>query len=113
MTELPNFRIPKQSETNTTDFDTTDKDRYRMISPKPKENENFEHNWLYSVVPARMSTTNFVGQYQTVPEVSIYLAGYCRNCRKAFSVPIPFGADYQETQLSIPKFGCVSPFAGL
>lgn len=79
------------------------------FEPRKKIEENFEHQWLYSVVPARaglLVDPNFQS------EIGIYLAGYCRVCRRAFSSPIPFGSNYIETQLDVPKTGCVGPLAG-
>ena len=64
------------------------------------EEVNYHHNWLYSVVPA--------GSNGYVP----YLAGYCKNCRKAFTVALPIDAApgfYVEQQLDIPRWGCVGP----
>ncbi len=64
----------------------------------------YQHNWLYSVVPAKLVGDSSIG---------IYLAGYCKVCRHGFSVPIPFGIEYVEENLGIPRFGCVSELAGL
>lgn len=73
----------------------------------PKE---YLHNWLYSVVPA--SRTEFVfGEPSYVPNssLSIFLAGYCKNCNKVFSVQIPTfdTGEYREMRTNIPKTGCV------
>lgn len=71
----------------------------------------FLHNWLYSVVPARVGQDAvYTGaNYALTPSLEIYLAGYCRNCGRAFSQPIPYGGYYIETNLNIPKEGCVGP----
>ena len=84
-----------------------------------KEEPQLQHRWLYSVVPARAA--EYINdtiepeeiRYRPLSEIGIYLAGFCGDCRRAFSVPIPFGTAYEEVQLDVPKFGCVGPFAGL
>lgn len=58
------------------------------------------HRWLYSVVPAS-NTTGFNNFH-------IYLAGFCSNCKTAFSAIIPQGkhGEYRETTIPVPKHGC-------
>jgi hypothetical protein len=74
----------------------------------------YQHNWLYSVVPAKQATYQWKDDNGiSVGEIGIYLAGYCRTCRHAFSAPIPFGDNYEETELNVPRFGCVDQLAGL
>lgn len=91
-----------------------------------KAEPQFMHNWLYSVVPVseriaeyKTKTIPVNSAYEVVREVhnqeisyplGAYLTGYCRNCRRAFSQPIPCDAGkYVETQMDIPVFGCVAP----
>lgn len=65
--------------------------------------ENYRHNWLYSVLP--------VGE-------QLYLCGYCRICDNAFSRIIPHYTEYVAgknhldilvTKMDVPKWGCVNP----
>lgn len=82
-----------------------------------KTEENWVHNWLYSVVPvseqkidSTINPYNGYGMYKTNYPLGAYLTGYCRNCRRAFSQPIPCDSSkYVETQMSIPIYGCVRP----
>ena len=65
--------------------------------------DDFRHNWLYSVVPV---TSNEAG------DLSAYLSGYCKVCQRAFTVKLP--ADSADsfvvvTQLDIPRWGCIDP----
>lgn len=60
-----------------------------------------KHNWLYSVVPLFPENGAHGG---------IYLAGYCKQCRNAFTVRLQ--EDYaigflQMRKLDIPVWGCV------
>lgn len=75
--------------------------------------QDFRHNWLYSVLPVEHLTA--YGQ-----KSMLMLTGYCRACSNAFSIEIPHNftttknEDIEEhlpliTNLSIPKWGCVSP----
>jgi len=85
--------------------------------------EVFLHNWLYSVVPVGIEQINHdhreypSGQGGTLSiyaadrqyPLAAYLTGYCRNCGKAFSEPIPHGYSYVESQMNVNKFGCIGP----
>jgi hypothetical protein len=55
------------------------------------------HNWMYSIVPG--------------PEFQIYLAGYCKNCRTAFTRLLPTGypTETRYVDVSVDKYGCVGP----
>lgn len=100
MTELP--KIPNVK---------VERELTPLVQPKP--DSGILHNWLYSVVPARMAGSVWsMGSAEPISEISIYLAGYCRNCGKAFSSPISFGTGYTEIEMGIPKTGCVDPYAG-
>lgn len=77
------------------------------------EETQYRHNWLYSVLPITKKFSNS-------EKDTLYLAGYCRACDNAFSVEIPRrtdGVDYNNdpliTSLGVPKWGCISPTAGL
>ena len=80
------------------------------------EAQEWLHNWLYSVVPAATkaewwdSSSGNSAYHKDFP-LSIYLAGYCRNCGKGFTQQIPHAnsSTYQEIQLQVPKTGCVGP----
>jgi hypothetical protein len=57
------------------------------------------HNWMYSFMPKNDN---------------IYLVGFCKQCRRAFSQIVetyyPHDAHdlykYMETELDVPKYGC-------
>jgi len=75
-----------------------------LLLPKEKEEPQIKHNWLYSVVPL----FPFADTFEPTTG-GIYLAGYCKQCRNAFTVRL------QETKtvghvlidkLDIPVYGC-------
>ena len=78
-----------------------------IIAPPPElvkaneENPNWIHNWMYSIVPG--------------PAFEIYLAGFCKNCRIAFTHKLKvatFRTDqysYFPTDTDVPKYGCIGP----
>ena len=80
-----------------------------------QEPVNLEHRWGFSIVPARLAGFAWEsGESKNISEIGIYLAGHCRDCNKAITVPLPFGTTIRETQLEIPRFGCVDPrFVGI
>ena len=84
------------------------------VVPEKEDDVNIVHNWLYSVVPVGVERTvrDYGGGVTTekmkFPLVA-YLTGFCRECRKAFSAPIPNGHTYVETQMEVPVYGCVKP----
>lgn len=59
------------------------------------------HRWLYSVVPVTLQGYN--------ERLGAYLTGFCPNCRKVFSFPIPTGDSYIEVLSDVPQLGCVGP----
>jgi hypothetical protein len=79
----------------------------KIIEPPPEivkaaeENPNWIHNWMYSIVPG--------------PSFDIYLAGFCKTCRTAFTLKLKtanFKGDqfkYLPTETDVPKYGCVGP----
>lgn len=79
--------------------------------------ENIEHRWGFSIVPARIGGWQAAtkdDRIEFASEIGIYLAGHCRDCNKVVTAPLPFGNNIQETQIAIPRFGCVDPrFVGL
>lgn len=68
------------------------------------EEQVWLHNWLYSVVP--VSKNSLVAN-----ALSAFLTGYCKNCSNVFSVEIPNATNgrYRQTQVGVPKIGCVGP----
>ncbi len=59
------------------------------------------HNWLYSVVPK--FPVREVGSI--TEQTGIYLVGYCRQCRQAFTVRLLDSSSYSDlilTDLNIP-----------
>lgn len=67
-----------------------------------KPEDVWYHNWLYSVVPAS------VGDTYLYP----FLSGYCKNCRKAFTIRLNVDESpgyYSEMELDIPREGCSPP----
>src|SRR5688572_27277278 len=82
-----------------------------------KAEQQFQHNWLYSVVPAvRFNPYENQGiSSSTDVRLVPMLAGYCRHCNNGFTVELPRGdfGVYAQENMNIPKFGCVSPIAGL
>ena len=55
------------------------------------------HNWMYSFMPAERGL--------------IFLVGYCKQCRKAFSQMVKTAhmsaGKYVETEMQVPKSGCI------
>lgn len=81
--------------------------KWPTVSTEPVVSKQiFYHNWLYSVVPARMSGWQVPNN---TAQIDIYLTGYCRNCGRAFSAPIQYGSEYLETTMNVKKEGCISP----
>lgn len=85
------------------------------VVPEKEEEVNYVHNWLYSVVPVgvrqsviQRDNTGFQYEKTEFP-LAAYLTGFCRECRKAFSIQIPHGREYVETQMQVPVYGCVKP----
>lgn len=83
-------------------------------SALPKESGDiWYHNWLYSVVPGDTAVWDFSGgNYDLQNFMGIFLAGYCRNCNRAFTVRLETEQTpglYKEQQLDIAKEGCVPP----
>jgi hypothetical protein len=77
-----------------------------------KEEPVFYHNWLYSVVPVDVPLSGHYEDGIYVPDYSMtpYLTGYCRNCNRVFSVPIPTNdVGYREHHVGVEKTGCVGP----
>lgn len=93
------------------------------IVEEKEEDANYAHNWLYSVVPIGiLQKESFYKEYpsgqggtlsvwetQLDYPLAAYLTGFCRECRKAFSHPIPHEYGYLETQMEVPYYGCVKP----
>ena len=79
----------------------------KIIEPPPEliraneENPNWIHNWMYSIVPG--------------PSFDIYLAGFCKTCRTAFTLKLKTASfrgdqfNYFPTETDVPKYGCVGP----
>lgn len=68
------------------------------ISPPPV----WLHNWMYSIVPG--------------PNFEIYLAGFCKNCKKAFTKRLTVDraqlktTDVRYTRVEdLEKYGCKGP----
>lgn len=81
--------------------------KWPTVSTEPVASKQiFYHNWLYSVVPARASEWQTPDNY---PPIDIYLTGYCRNCGRAFSSPIPYGDSYMEAPMNVQREGCINP----
>lgn len=77
-----------------------------------EENIQFEHKWLFVIIPVQPSvwvdTTNTNGHY-TVGQEALF-AAYCKHCDKFFTTALPW--DKYNTQtgtLGLPRFGCVGP----
>lgn len=57
------------------------------------------HNWLYSIVPG--------------PNFEIYVAGFCKNCKTAFTKRL-YVSRFSDnptkyTNVEVEKYGCVGP----
>jgi len=82
------------------------KELVQKIQSKAEIKPEKKHNWLYSVVP-------LFPIYTLLDSSSggIYLAGYCKDCRTAFTVRLPEQATPMEitltSRLDIPVFGCL------
>lgn len=57
------------------------------------------HNWMYSIIPG--------------PNFDIYVAGFCKNCKTAFTKSIAASRfsdnPIMYTAVDVDKFGCVGP----
>lgn len=80
---------------------------------QPPEEQVWYHNWLYSVVPISERREDWGLSDKPQPIINYplyaYLTGYCRNCNKAFSKRIDTLGYYSETDMEVPKEGCVAP----
>lgn len=64
------------------------------------------HNWLYSVVPLFPEIVDTVIKEHG----GIYLAGYCKDCRNAFTVSLKTSTTWGHVimdKLDIPTTGCI------
>lgn len=93
----------------TLDFPSSLVEEYREATTQEPV---YLHNWLYSVVPVSVRVEEWrADTIQVDYPLFAYLTGYCRNCNRAFSMQIPTNgySGYVETQMDIPKEGCVAP----
>ncbi len=81
--------------------------------PEAVGEELYEHRWLYSVIPIGVRTEQRDGSIDY--PLQGFLTGYCKVCDTVFSRIIPTGryGNYTDEKANVPRYGCVSPLAGL